>query len=347
MEIKEAIKKVTGLIDLTMEESRSVFDGIMSGSATPAQIGALLAGLRMKGETVDEITGAAEAMRSKAVRIKIAGVSGDGDGVLMDTCGTGGTGKNTFNISTTVAFILAAAGIKVAKHGNRAASGKCGSADVLEELGVKIDIPADSTRKCIEQINIGFLFAPLFHKAMKYAVAPRREMGIRTIFNLLGPLSNPADANCQVIGVYDADLTEKMAGVLGKLGIRRACVVHGENMFDEVTLSGKTRVSEVANGELSTFYLCPEDFGFRTRKDIVIEGGGREENAGIVRAVLSGREKGPALETVLMNASLAFYTAGEVSDYKEGVAKGLSVIRSGAAEKTLGDLINLTNKDAI
>ena len=344
IDIRNAIKKITGHEDLTEGETRSVFEQIMGGEATPAQIGAFLVGLRMKGETVDEITGAARVMREKALKINVSASGAGAEETVLDTCGTGGTGKGTFNISTTVAFVAAGCGVKVAKHGNRAASGKSGSADVLESLGVKIDVPPEVTERCVKTVNIGFLFAPLFHKAMKYAMAPRREIGVRTLFNLLGPLSNPASATCQVIGVYDEGLTEKMAKVLGKLGIIRAYVVHGMDNFDEVTLSGRTKVSELNNGKVSTYFVTPETFGIKSPGDARVGGGSAEENARIMMTVLRGEEKGSSLDIVLMNASVALMAAGKVDTFEQGVRAARESIDSGKAREKLEQLITLTNQ---
>jgi anthranilate phosphoribosyltransferase len=338
MNIKEAISKIVGLKNLTEDETRSVFNDIMSGDATSAQIGAFLTGLHMKGETVDEITGAAKVMREKAVKINV-GSRGD---VILDTCGTGGTGKGTFNISTVVAFVTAGCGVKVAKHGNRSASGLCGSADVMEALGVKIDAPVEVVENAINEINIGFLFAPLFHTAMKYAAGPRKEIGFRTIFNLLGPLSNPAGATHQVMGIYDPALTETIAEVLGKLGVKRACVVHGEDGFDELSITGRTKVSELKDGRVETYYVTPETFGIKIAKNADIKGGDAKKNVGVIRSVLNG-EKGPALDIVLMNSSMALVTAGRVGDFKEGVGEALRSITSGLAGEKLEQLIEATN----
>ncbi|MCK4851780.1 MAG: anthranilate phosphoribosyltransferase [Candidatus Omnitrophica bacterium] len=348
MDIKKAIKKISGFEDLTEEETRAVFDRIMNGETTPAQIGALLIGLHMKGETAGEITGAARVMRERSLKINVRpvrarGVSADpAEDVILDTCGTGGTGKNTFNISTAVAFVVAGCGVKVAKHGNRAASGRCGSADVLEALGVRIDAPAEVTEKCINTINIGFIFAPLFHEAMRHAAGPRKELGVRTIFNLLGPLSNPASATCQVMGVYDEGLTGTMAEVLGKLGVERAYVVYGMDKFDEVAITGKTKVSELDSGEVRSYYVAPADFGIDEASMEDISGGSPGENAGMVRAVLSG-EEGPRLDIVLMNSSIALMAAGRAGDLTEGVQAARGSISSGKAGEKLEQLIRMTN----
>jgi len=335
MDIRKAIQKVAGGSDLAEKEAYAVFNGIMSGVATPAQIGALITAMRMKGETVGEITGAARVMREKALKVRAGGA-------VMDTCGTGGTGINTFNVSTIVALVLAACGVKVAKHGNRAASGRCGSADVLEELGVRLDVPVKTSEKCIREINIGFLFAPFFHGAMRYAIGPRREIGMRTIFNVLGPLSNPASARRQVIGVYDEALTEVMARVLGKLGSERVCVVHGADGLDEVTITGKTRIAELRNGRIRSYAVTPGTFGVKRASLRDIRGGSASTNARIARAVLSGK-KGPRRDMVLMNASLALMTAGKARDAKEGMLLAARAIDSGLAMEKLGQLIKMTN----
>ncbi len=351
MDIKKAIERIVGFEDLTEEETRSVFDQIMSGGATPSQIGAFITALRMKGETVEEITGAARVMREKAVKVKVGGGRvdidteeiGPDEETILDTCGTGGTGTNTFNISTTVAFVLAGCGVKVAKHGNRAASSRCGSADVLEELGVKLDAPVEMTEKCINAINIGFLYAPLFHGAMKYAITPRKEIGIRTIFNILGPLSNPASATCQVLGVYEEKLTETIANVLKKLGTKRAYVVHGMDTLDEVTITGKTKVSELKNGRVRSYSVSPGTFGVKkaTHKDI--KGGTAKENAEMILGVLSG-EKSPRRDIVLMNSSMALMAAGRVRSFKEGVTAAAESIDQGKAREALEQLIRITNE---
>lgn len=349
--IKEAIDKVVRRIDLSEGEMSAAFDEIMSGKATPAQIGAFVTALRMKGETVDEITGAAKVMREKSIHVNGAkgsvGIDRDDINIdeetIVDTCGTGGSGTNTFNISTTVAFVVAGCGLKVAKHGNRSASSACGSADVLEALGVKVDVEPDLVRRCLLEIGIGFLYAPLFHNAMKYAVEPRREIGVRTIFNILGPLSNPANATSQVLGVYDAKLTEVMAGVLKRLGVQRAFVVHGMDTLDEITITGKTRVSELKTGKIRTYYLTPGNFGLKKARLKDIEGGNAKENARIVMSVLKG-DRGPRRDVVLMNASAALVSGGKVKDFKSGVKMAAKSIDSGCALDKLLRLIEITNK---
>jgi len=290
----------------------------------------------MKGETVDEITGAARVMREKALKVKVSGKP------VCDTCGTGGSGIDRFNISTAVSFILAGCGVKVAKHGNRSASSRCGSADVLEALGVKIDVSPEVAEKCINEIGVGFLFAPSYHSAMKYAAGPRKEIGVRTIFNILGPLSNPASATCQVMGVFDPSLTETMAGVLGKLGTEHAFVVHGEDGLDEVTLSGKTRVSELSGGKVWTYEVEPETFGLEKASLKEITGGSAGENAETVKKVLSG-EQGARRDITLANASLALVASGKAADIPEGVKLAGKAIDSGEAMEKLRQLIEMTN----
>ncbi len=339
--IKEAIGKLIEKKDLTRDEIYQVMDEIMSGRTTGAQIGTFLTALRLKGETVEEITGAALLMREKAVTIDM-GPTVDIDReeinidaeTILDTCGTGGSGTNTFNISTATAFVVAGAGLKVAKHGNRSVSSRCGSADVLEALGVKIDMPPEKTAQAIKEIGIGFLYAPLFHGAMKYAIGPRREIGIRTIFNILGPLTNPAKANVQILGVYKENLTELMANVLSKLGEKRAYVVHGLDTLDEITITGKTKVSELKEGKVKTYYVTPEDFGLERARLEDIKGGDIEENVRAILSVLNG-EKGPRRDVVLLNASAALVAGGKAKDLKEGIKLAEEAIDSGRAKEKL------------
>ena len=283
--IKEAIAQLVGGHSLTMDEASTVMNEIMEGSATPAQFGAFVTALRLKGETVEEIAGFARTMRSKALRVSISEP-------VVDTCGTGGDGKGTFNISTTAAFVVAACGLKVAKHGNRAMSSQCGSADVLEVLGVKIDLNPEQVQKCLEKVGIGFMLAPVFHPAMKYAAAPRKEVGIRTVFNILGPLTNPAGAGAQVLGVPEKSLTVKMATVLKMLDCQHALVVHGEDGLDEITITGKTFVSELKKGSIKNYEVTPEEFGLPRAKPDSLKGGTAKDNAELLRSILSGK-KGP------------------------------------------------------
>lgn len=349
--IKEAIAKVVRGDDLTEEETEGAMDEIMTGRATPAQIGSFITALRMKGETVDEITGAAKAMRARAAKVNLNNhlINIDRDEInvedetILDTCGTGGAGTNTFNVSTATAFVAAGGGVKVAKHGNRAVSSLCGSADVLENLGVKLDINPSDVEACVQETGIGFLYAPLFHGAMKHAAGPRQEIGIRTIFNLLGPLTNPAGATAQVIGVYDPSLTEKIATVLGRLGSREAFVVCGEGTFDEISICGPTRVSHLKGGEVNTFDIIPEEYGFKRAAPEAIKGGDSRENAGIIQNILDG-EKGPKRNIVLLNAGAAFVAAGLDGDFREGIERARDSIDSGRAREKLDMLVEFTRQ---
>jgi anthranilate phosphoribosyltransferase len=333
--IKEAINLLVNNINLTEPEMALCISDIMEGKATDSQIGAVLTALRIKGETVEEITGAARVMRKMATTIKAP------EGVL-DTCGTGGDMSHTFNISTTTAFVVAGAGTPVAKHGNRSVSSQSGSADVLEALGVKIDLQPDKVEKCLFETGFGFLFAPLFHPAMKYAIGPRRDMGIRTIFNILGPITNPAGAKRQILGVFTGKLTDTLAQVLGNLGAVDAIVVHGEDGLDEVSLSGKTKVSRFRDEKVENFQIEPEDFGI-WRSDIdSIRGGNKEENAAITLAVLHG-EKGPKRDIILMNSAVALIAAGKSTDFKTAFSMAAASIDSGMALKKLEEVKRVSN----
>ncbi len=334
--IKEAIDKAARKIDLPEAEMMAAMEEIMNGEATPAQIGAFITALRMKGETVEEVTGAARIMRQKATRVNACATT------IVDTCGTGGDKLNTFNISTTTAFVVAAAGITVAKHGNRAVSSGCGSADVLEALGVNISVDQEIVEECIQQIGIGFLFAPKLHGAMKYAIGPRREIGIRTIFNMLGPLTNPAGATAQLLGVYDPKLTEMFADVLKKMGTKRAFVVHGLDGLDEVTITGETRVAELKDGIIRTYNIHPKDYIGSTYSMEDIRGGDPAVNARITKDVLSGKP-GACRDVVLMNAALAIVSGEKAADIKEGIKVASDCIDSGAAVKKLQVLIEMSN----
>ncbi|WP_447972794.1 anthranilate phosphoribosyltransferase [Nitrospira sp. Kam-Ns4a] len=335
--IKDAIAKLADRIALSEKEAEDVMLEIMAGAATPAQIGAYLMGLRMKGETVDEIAGSARAMRAKAIRIRAA------DPLVVDTCGTGGDRANTFNISTTAAFVVAGAGLTVAKHGNRSVSSRSGSADVLTALGVRIDIPTERTADCVNEVGIGFLFAPRFHGTMKHCAGPRQEMGVRTLLNILGPLTNPADATIQVLGVFDPNLTELMANVLVRLGTQHCFVVHGMDGLDEITLTDRTRVSEGKGGVVSTFYLDPGDFGLERVRLRELAGGDAEENARITRDILRGH-KGPKRDVVCMNAAPALVAGRKAQTLREGFELAGRVIDSGAAMEKLERLIAFTNR---
>jgi anthranilate phosphoribosyltransferase len=330
--IREGIAKVVHGEDLREAEMLEIMTEIMEGAATPAQIAAFMTALRIKGETVEEVTGAARIMRQKVTRIDAR------SSVIVDTCGTGGDGRSTFNISTTAAFVVAAAGLTVAKHGNRAVSSGCGSADVLEALGVNIDAAPEVVEECIQETGIGFLFAAKLHGAMKYAIGPRREIGIRTIFNMLGPLTNPAGATCQLIGVYDPRLTEMFAGVLKNLGTKRAFIVHGNDGLDEATVTAPTRVSELREGLVSTYNLDPVELFGETYPGSQLLGGDAETNARITTGVLSG-EQGARRRIVVLNAALAIVAGDRAETLAQGIAVAEECIDSGAARKKLQQLI--------
>jgi anthranilate phosphoribosyltransferase len=335
--IKEAIALVIEGKSLTMEQAAEVMEEITTGAVTPAQFGALVTALRVKGETADEIAGLASVMRAKSVRVET-------NGLTIDIVGTGGDNSQSFNISTAAALVIAGAGLKVAKHNNRAMTSQCGSADVLEALGMKIELDAKQVKDCIERVGIGFMFAPIFHPSMKFAAAPRRELGVRTVFNILGPLTNPALVEAQVLGVASLNLGEKMAQVLKRLGTKRALVVHGLNGMDEITVAGKSRVWELSDGEITVYDISPEDFGIKEAAVETLLGGTTEENARILRAVLEG-EKGPQRDVVIMNAAagiaLSRNTKG-VSALKEGALMARETIDSGKAREKLERLVQLS-----
>ncbi len=328
MSIKDALKKVVEREDLSEEDAWAAMGEVMDGQATPAQIAALITALRMKGETVQEIAGFARAMRERAQRITPRADA------LIDVVGTGGDRLSTFNISTTSSFVVAAAGGYVAKHGNRAVSRLSGAADVLEALGVQIQVPPEVVRRSIEDIGIGFMFAPIYHTAMKHAVGPRKEIGIRTVFNILGPLTNPANANYLVVGTYAPELTEPMAQVLGEMGARRALVVHGLDGIDEVSTVGPTRISELRNGGVRTYTIAPDALGLPETSPETIAGGRPEQNAAITTAVLQG-ERGPRRDIVLANAGAALLAAELIDDWKGGIDLAARAIDSGAAFEKL------------
>ncbi|SVA83615.1 uncharacterized protein METZ01_LOCUS136469 [marine metagenome] len=321
---------------LDRDEARGVMEQIMSGDATDAQIGGFLMALRAKGETIDEIAGFAETMRAKATQIT------GGKAPLVDTCGTGGDASGTFNISTTVAFVAAGAGLTVAKHGNRAMSSRCGSADVLAQLGVNVEATPDQVGHCLDEAGIGFLFAPALHGAMKHAIGPRKELGTRTVFNVLGPLTNPAGAKRQLIGVFAPDLTETMAGVLGALGSERAFVVHGHDGLDELTLTGPSRVTELADGATKTYDVTPEDFGLQRVSVDQLAGGDAAQNAAILTSILDG-ELGPAADVVVMNAAAAIVAGGVSQDLASGVKVARDSIEFGKARASLDRLRDVSN----
>jgi anthranilate phosphoribosyltransferase len=332
--IKEAIGELVKGNHLSREVMTKVMNQIMSGEATEAQIGSFLTALRLKGETVEEITGAAVVMREKAVKIQAPGE-------CIDTCGTGGDHSLTINISTGAALVAAAAGLVVAKHGNRAASSACGSADVLKALGVNIEAEPRVVERCLAEVGIGFLFAPLMHGAMRYAIGPRREIGIRTVFNLLGPLTNPAGAGRQLLGVFDGNLTEALAMVLHSLGSQAALVVHGLDGLDEITLTGQTRVSELKDGRIKNYTVCPEDFGLKPCKLDALRGGDPEHNARILREVLADTP-GPARDAVALNAGAAIYVGGKAPSLAEGVKQAQAALAAGQAKKKLEHLIQVS-----
>jgi anthranilate phosphoribosyltransferase len=335
--IKDAIAKLVERVHLTEEEAEGAMREMMEGQATPAQIAAYVTALRMKGETVEEIAGSARVMREKAVKIRAA------DPLVVDTCGTGGDRMNTFNISTTAAFVVAGAGITVAKHGNRSVSSSCGSADVLKALGVKIDYPPDKVEECLNEIGIGFLFAPLYHGAMKHAVGPRQEIGVRTIFNILGPLTNPAGAAIQVLGVYDGALSELLAQVLIQLGSKHCFVAHGMDGLDEITTTDKTKICEGKEGKIQCYHVEPKDFGLKQAGLRDIQGGGPEDNARIILEVLRAK-KGPTRDIVLLNAAPAIVAVGKARNLHEGLKVAAEAIDSGAAYEKLEALKAMTNR---
>lgn len=336
MNIKDGIEKIIKHQNLNEQEMTECMREIMEGKATPAQIASFITALRMKGETVDEITGAANVMREKCIKIKSE------SSVVLDTCGTGGDSAGTVNISTISAFVVAGAGIAVAKHGNRSVSSKCGSADVLKELKVNIETKPEVAERCLNEIGITFIFAPLFHPAMKHAIGPRREIGIRTIFNILGPLTNPAGAKYQLLGVYDPSLTDILAHVLQRFGSKHAMVVHGDGL-DEITITGTTKVSELKDGKVLNYIIDPEKFGLRKYPLSSIKGGEPTENAKTMLNVLKG-EDGPVTDATLLNAGAAIMIAGVAENIKEGIERAKESIKSGKALEKLNKLIQLTNQ---
>jgi anthranilate phosphoribosyltransferase len=331
---------------LSREEAHAVMTEVLSGQCSDAQIAALLVALHMKGETVEEIVGFAEAIRAAAVPLKLHGdsvldASGTGRDALVDTCGTGGDASGTFNISTATAFVVAGAGVRVAKHGNRSVTSKCGSADVMEALGVNINLPAAQVAACLEQAGIAFLFAPAMHSAMKHVQTARRELHLRTVFNLLGPLTNPARATCQVVGVYSADLVEKLAEALSMLGLRRALVVHGSDGLDEITITAATRIAEVRDGQVHSYEVTPEEFGLQRAALDEISGGDAACNAMLIREVLAGK-KSARRNIVLLNAAAALVAAGRTDHLRDAMPLAAKAIDSGAALVKLQALIAFT-----
>ncbi len=328
---------------LSRAEARAVMTEVLTGQCTDAQIAALLVALHMKGETVDEVVGFAEAIRGVATPLElhaspVLDASGTGRDALVDTCGTGGDTSGTFNISTATAFVVAGAGVRVAKHGNRSVTSKCGSADVMEALGVNINLPTERIAECLEQVGIAFLFAPAMHSAMKYVQGARRELHLRTVFNLLGPLTNPARANCQVVGVYAVELVDKLAEALSMLGLHRALVVHGNDGLDEITISGPTRVGEVRDGQVHTYEVTPEEFGLRRATLDAISGGDAQFNAKLIQEILQGK-KSARRDVVLLNAAAALVAAGRADHLRDALPLAVQSIDSGAGASKLQALI--------
>lgn len=340
IDIQSAIRKVSQQQSLSQDEAQAAMREIMTGNATPAQVGAYLMGLRLKGETPDEITGSARAMRDVVNRVSLKST------VAIDTCGTGGDGANTFNISTTVAFVAAAAGVPVAKHGNRAISSKSGSSDVLSALGVVVKLTPAQVAACVDEVGIGFMFAPGFHPAMKHAIGPRRELGIRTIFNVLGPLTNPAGVNRQVLGVYDRGLTGPLARVLHSLGGERVFVVHGEGGLDELSTLGANAVSEIRDGDVHDYEFHVTDLGLATATAEGIQGGDAQVNAQITRDVLSGKGTAAQRDIVVLNAAAALVVGGKVASIEDGLQLATTMLDNGAALEKLEALIAFSSQFA-
>lgn len=335
---KDNLSKIIRRIDLSESEMSDMILEIFSGNITDAQVGAFMAALATKGETFEELAGAAQAMRKKAVRIQTSATT------VIDTCGTGGDGAQTFNISTTTSFVVAGCGVTVAKHGNRSISSKCGSADLLETLGVKLDTPPEVVEEAVQEIGIGFMFAPLYHGAMKYAANARKEVGIRSIFNMLGPLTNPAGANCQLLGVFAPELTEMFANALRLLGLRRAFVVHGHDGLDEISICAPTRISELKDGMITTYDITPEQFFDSEADPEDLVGGDAQKNAEITRAIFEG-ETGPKRDVVLLNSSAALVAAGKADDFKSGLTLAAEAIDNGKAKAKLDALIQFTREN--
>lgn len=335
--IKEAIIKLSKKQDLAYAEAEAVMDEIMSGQATPVQMSAYLTALALKGETIDEITACAAGMRAHCIKL-LHNLD------VLEIVGTGGDGSNSFNISTTSSLVIAAGGVPVAKHGNRAASSKSGAADVLETLGVKITLTPERSAEILKKINICFLFAQNYHIAMKYVAPIRKELGIRTVFNILGPLSNPAGANMELMGVYDQSLVEPLAQVMANLGVNRGMVVYGQDSLDEISMCAPTSVCEIRDGKFTSYEITPEQFGYERCEKGALTGGTPAENAEITKAILKGEEKGPKRQAVCLNAGAALYIAGKAASIEEGVKLAESLIDSGTALKKLGEFVEETNK---
>jgi anthranilate phosphoribosyltransferase len=337
--ITAAIAKLISKTDLTDAEMTGVMSSIMTGGTSAAQIAAFLVAMRMKGETVEELTAAARVMRSMAQRLSVSPAD---DEVLLDTCGTGGDGKQTFNISTIACFVIAAAGVKVAKHGNRAISSSCGSADLMQALGVNIEMPPALVWECIRRVGIGFLYAPVFHSAMKHAAPVRKEIGVRTIFNLLGPLTNPAMAQAQLVGVFDHRLTEPFAGVLRNLGCAHALIVHGSDGLDEITITGESRITELYRREVRTYSINPRSLGMELGRPSELTSCGVNDNVAICHEILDGT-RGTRRHVVLLNSAAGLIAAGKASDFGQGIGMAADAIDSGRAKAVLDGLISFTN----
>lgn len=342
--VRDALKRVIAGQDLSRTEMGEALGAIMDGQATDAQVAGLLVALRMKGETVGEIAGAVEAMRRRVSRVSLT--DGSHSGPLLDTCGTGGDGAGTFNISTAVSFVCAAAGCVVAKHGNRAISSSVGSADVLEALGVRIDLPAEAVATCIAEVGIGFMFAPMHHAALRHAMPARRQLGVRTMLNLLGPLTNPAGATHQLIGLFAKERLEAVATVLGQLGSHRALVVHGEDGLDELTLSGRTFAAFLSDGEVSMRTIVPEDVGIARATNDSLAGGDAAFNAALITEILSGRQSGPCADIVRLNAGAALWVAEVAPSLADGVSLATELLASGAAATKLTALVAVSQRVA-
>ena len=336
---RENLNKIVHKIDLNEAEMSRVMTDIFSGTVTDAQIGALMGALATKGETFEELAGAAKAMRRKAKRIQASA------GMVVDTCGTGGDGAKTFNISTTTAFVVAGCGVTVAKHGNRSVSSQCGSADLLEAMGVNLNTDPEIVEEAVQEIGIGFLFAPLYHSAMRYAANARKEVGLRSIFNMLGPLTNPAGANCQLLGVYAPELTEMFAKALQLLGAKRAFVVHGHDGLDEISVCAPTRIAELQDGLIRTYDIQPEQFFGELAEPEAMKGGDPETNAAITRGILSGEDKGPCRNVVLLNTAAALVAAGKAEDLQNGIRLAEASIDNGAAAEKLEALVDYTTQN--
>lgn len=337
--MENELLKVAKGIDLTEEEMLNIMNKIMDGKLNELEIANFLTNLKNKGESVEEISAGAKVMRAKAEKIKVRK-----DLYTVDTCGTGGDGLNTFNISTTVAFVLASEGIAIVKHGNRSVSSKSGSADVLETLGVNINLSPKKVEECVNKIGIGFLFAPTFHKAMKNVAKVRRSLAFRTIFNLLGPLTNPASAKAQILGVFNEELTEIFASVLNNLGTERALIAHGLDGLDEITISDKTKITELNKGEITTYFIEPEDFGLKRSSTLEIEGGDSKENAEILKGLLNGEIQGAKRDILILNSGAGLYIGNKANSLKEGVQLAMEILDSGKAYKKLEELIAFSNE---